>query len=353
MAGFWLLAALSSLLSWSAPDEGVFAPSLALGFLRPILVAWLFSRLGSERKSVLKGLAWFVYLAIPIGLLGVMQALNFTPAVGLTVDYFSSGSRAAIANQLVEYGRMSRAVGVFEAPSYAAVYYLLTIGTGLWLTTRNTGSDVRHSRILLFTGVLAAFAAGVLTLSSTFIAGFAAMCSALILFAPWRARLKVIALAVLVTLVALPTVATAIRLSPVAAGSLRYQLERLSSLDVYATRFGSSGLLLPTIDAITERPLIGWGFFSLPNVFLGDSAYVVCLFLGGMIGAIICLLALLSISSAAIRNPVIGSLILIWLVTLLATSLGSPAFTMPRVADWWWALAGICTTDAKSWRLNS
>jgi len=347
---FWLWLAVATALTLGRGANGSLNLTAAIGYWRPIVVTILFYSLRIGPTQLTRILRWFVYLAIPLGALAVGQAINLDPVVRLTLAAYSGSSRVGLDSQLAVYGRLSRATGAFEAPSFAAAYFLLAIGTCLWLLSGPARHFSRASRALLIAGAVSALLGGVMTLSSTFIAGLAALIMVLMLTSPWNARVRLIAGGVVTVAVTIPLFLNFIGLSPVAAGSLNYQLARLGSLNVFATRFGDQGLLVPTIVAINQMPLIGWGFFSQPGIFLGDSAYIVWLYLGGSIGL---MLMLIILGHCAIQVRTLGTfraIIVIWLVVLLATGFGSPSFSIPRIGDWWWALAAITAAGAKRWR---
>lgn len=346
---FWVWLALATLLSLWRGSPGSLTPVVALGLVRPALLVVVFYSLKFRPKDLIRALRGFVYLAIPLGALAVAQALNFGPAVALTLRAYASGARGALAGQLVEYGRLSRATATFEVPAYAAVYFLLVIGTALWLLTSKTPRPSRAQRALLVVGSVAALLGGIMTLSSTFIAGFAALVVLLLAVSPWPARVRLVALGVAGGALALPLLVEALRRSPVAIGSLSYQVQRLGQLNVFATRFGEDGLLVPTVAAIGQAPLIGWGFLAQPGIFLGDSAFIVWLYLGGAVGLAMMLAVLGSCAVQAWRVPQFGVIVLVWLVTLLVTGAGAPSFSIPRLGEWWWALAAITAAGTRRW----
>src|SRR5690606_35660760 len=127
----WLLGATT--LSMLSGADGAVAPSVLLGYLRPVLVAIVFYSLRYTPHAYLRLLEGFVVSALPIGLLAVAQAINFGPATAFTLLAYGSGDRAALARQVESAGWLSRASGTFETPAYAAIYFLLVVGTALWL----------------------------------------------------------------------------------------------------------------------------------------------------------------------------------------------------------------------------
>ncbi|HET9028181.1 MAG TPA: hypothetical protein VFN07_11695 [Trueperaceae bacterium] len=230
------------------------------------------------------------------------------------------------------------------------MYFLLVVGTGLWLLTGQAQRLSHRVRTLLIAGVVSSLIGGVMTLSSTSIAGLAALVLVLLAVGPWSARIRLVATGTVAAALALPLFAFSVSKSPVAAGSLNYQLARLGNLNVFATRFGDQGLLVPTIEAVRRMPLTGWGFISQPGIFLGDSAYVVWLYMGGAVGLLF-ILGILVLCAYQVRSlGPLGTIVLVWLVVLLASGFGSPSFSIPRIGDWWWALAAMTAAGAKHWR---
>lgn len=350
LAMFWLWLAAVTLVSLARGIDGTVSLATAAGYARVIAITALFYNLRLSEAQVVRGLTWFVHMAIPLGFVGLTQAINFGPVVAMTLAHYSGSGRTSLETQLATFGRLSRATGSFEAPSFAAVYFLLAIGTGLWLLSGHARYLNRWSRTFLVVGIVSAIIGGMMTLSSTFIAGVAALIVVLMLVSPWSARVRLTVAASITGALALPLFVFSVSRSPVAAGSLNYQLARLSNLNVFATRFGDQGLLVPTIDAVLRMPLTGWGFFTQPGIFLGDSAYVVWLYMGGAIGLLF-MLAILVLCAHQVRSlGPLGTIVLIWLVVLLASGFGSPSFSIPRIGDWWWALAAMTAAGAKHWR---
>lgn len=350
LAGYWLWIAIVTCISLARGVEGGLHYASALGYARTVAITVLFYSLGVRPAQLLSALRWFVYLGIPMGLLGVAQAINLGPIVSLTLAAYSGANRGALASQIATFGRLSRATGSFEAPSFAAVYFLLVVGTGLWLLTGQAQRLSHRVRTLLIAGVVSSLIGGVMTLSSTSIAGLAALVLVLLAVGPWSARIRLVATGTVAAALALPLFAFSVSKSPVAAGSLNYQLARLGNLNVFATRFGDQGLLVPTIEAVRRMPLTGWGFISQPGIFLGDSAYVVWLYMGGAVGLLF-ILGILVLCAYQVRSlGPLGIIVLVWLVVLLASGFGSPSFSIPRIGDWWWALAAMTAAGAKHWR---
>ena len=61
---------------------------------------------------------------------------------------------------------------------------------------------------------------------------------------------------------------------------------------------------------------------------------------------------ILAIVRLCLQVEEFGEPILLALVLLLAVGLGAPSFSIPRLADWWWALVGILLWGNRSWRLS-
>ena len=350
LAIYWVWIAAGTLISLGRGVDGVVNVATAAGYARIVAISALFYSLRLSQAQIVRGLKWFVYAAIPLGFIGASQAINFGPVVAMTLAVYSGSARGSIEMQLATFGRLSRATGSFEAPSFAAVYFLLAMGTGLWLLSGPARYLNRKSRTFLVISVVSALIGGVMTLSSTFIAGAAALVVVLMLVSPWSAKVRGMIASLITAALALPLFAFSVSKSPVAAGSLNYQLARLSNLNVFATRFGDQGLLVPTLEAVRRMPLTGWGFISQPGIFLGDSAYVVWLYMGGAIGLLI-MLGILVLCAYQVRSlGPLGAIVLIWFVVLLASGFGSPSFSIPRIGDWWWALAAMTAAGTRHWR---
>lgn len=346
---FWLWLLLSTLLSLAQGVEGSIAWITIYGVFRFVLVIALFASVGFSQREAFGLLQGFVLSAIPLGILGIAQVLDIGFATWLTLEGYTSPGRGSVDALLALGGTLGRAPSVFESPTYAANYYLLAFGTGIWLWVNQQVRGGLYMRTALALATALAFLGGIMTLSASFIAGLGVFLVWLALTLRWRVKLR-LALASMALLTLSPFVLWLVE-SASAMGGLAHQWTRLTDGTVFATRFdGEGGALAGTVEAIMERPINGWGFLIREGVFVADSTYVVWLYFGGLIGLLLFLGIMVGIATVGLRSGSIGQITVLWLVLLLALSTGSPSFLIPRLADWWWALAAITVRGHTLWR---
>lgn len=346
---FWLWLLLSTLLGLMQGTEGSIAWITIYGIFRFVLVIALFASVGFSQAETIRLLQGFVLSAIPLGILGIAQLLDIGFAVWLTLEGYTSPGRGSIAALLALDGTLGRTVSVFESATFAANYYLLAFGSGIWLLLHQQFHGGLRMKIALVLATALAFLGGIMTLSASFIAGLGVLLAWLALTLRWKIKLR-LALALIGLLALSPFVFWLVESSS-AAGGLTYQWTRLTDGDVFRTRFdGETGLLAGTVRAIMERPINGWGFLIQEGVFVGDSTYAVWLYYGGLIGLFLFLGIMLGIAAVGLRSGSVGQITILWLVLLMALSAGSPSFLIPRLADWWWALAAITMRGHTLWR---
>jgi hypothetical protein len=318
----------------------------AYAFVRPILIVLIFFNLDLSHDDAWRLLRYFAYTAIPLGLLSIGQSLGIPLAIILTVEGYTSAFRTSVANLLEATGTILRSTSIFESPVYAAVYFLLALGTALlWLMV--PPEKLNHKqRLFLIISVLCAAVGGLLTLSSTFFAGISLLIIWLMFRLPIRRKIRFLLISIVFAVLLAFIVSLLGSHESRLEGSLSYQVSRIVNLTLFDTRYDPErGFLANAIKAILERPLTGWGWSRLEDVFVGDSIYVVLAYYGGIIALGLFLIALFFIALAALRSGFLGEILLLWLVVFLATGLGSPSFFIPRLGEWWWALVGIALAD--------
>jgi hypothetical protein len=73
------------------------------------------------------------------------------------------------------------------------------------------------------------------------------------------------------------------------------------------------------------------------------------LYRGGAIGLVLFLGLLAYLGRSSLGRGTMGQILLLWLFVLLITGVGSPSFTIPRLQDWWWAIAAIVLQSNGVW----
>jgi hypothetical protein len=238
-------------------------------------------------------------------------------------------------------GFFARPMGTFENVSYAASAELVALGTAIWWL--GSGPAQRLDRWLATAALLLALAAGLATVSATFLAG-----------AP------LVALAALACAVRRPSWGGMVILAGAAVGvgalavwaldavwgggaSFEAQVDRVRTVSLFANRYSSGeGVMADAIRAMGDRPWFGWGLLAGGETFFSDSLYVFVGYTTGAVGAIL-LATLLVLPWAMTRHvaPLMSRLVGVWAITLLLAGLGAPSVFVPRLMEWWWALVGV------------
>ena len=347
---YLLVVSASTMIALVGAPEQIFASLVVLyGLFRPVLVLLVFANAGIDCSFVPSIIRIFLGVSVGLNLFTIAQFVGLDVATRITERlYLSPAVSAPFKVLMATHGRLARPMSVFESPVFNANYTLTVMLVCLTLLQIERKPWLR--RWLYLTGILAAVA-GLMTLSTTFLAGTVALV-AIALCTNLRFPRRVVALAT-ATVIGGFVVFCTFRFSPVlqelVGGGLAYQVQRVTGLDLFASRYApESGILSETYSAILERPLIGNGVVQREGAFVGDSAYVATLYMGGLVGLAIYLLLfyrVLKLSSS--RRGLAGSLGLLnslvfqMTLLLLATGLGASSFHMRRMSEWYWVLLGM------------
>lgn len=343
---FWawilLVTVVQAIYEPSSWETSLFSVS-TYTFLRPLLIVVLFYNLAFDHDDALKLVRVFVYSAIPLSLMVLGQSMGNDLTTRLTVAAYTTARRTPIENLLEEIGTIVRGVGVFESPVYAAIYFLMALGSGLLLLLMQpTERGAWKRQLAIGTSIFMAFLGGIFTGSATFISGVAVLFAWILLRLNLQARFRFATVGVALVVPLFLSVRYLLEGNSLVQGNLLYQLERVLTFTLFETRYNiGTGLLDPLVAAVGERPLVGWGWTAQEGVFLGDSIYLVILYYGGLIGLGLYAFALWEVARHAFRTGSFGAIVLLWLVLLLATGVGAPSFFAPRLQDWWWAMVGV------------
>jgi len=320
------------------------------GMLRPLLVMLLFLNISLDEEFLRKVLWVFVWLSIPLALLTITQSLGIGLAERITLLGYTSPWRTPVLASLKDIGIIIRGTGVFESPVYNATYFLLVLNLNGFLIIR--GGLRPFQRIIIYLSMVLAFIGGITTLSSTFLAGLI-VCVGLFVFFVWpKYKLRFLRLALVSScIVILIGFLIVPRLSenPVFAGSLRYQIERVTSGSVLETRYDPAiGILEGTYKAIIERPILGWGLNQREGSFVGDSLFISLLYSSGIVGLVLFLWTIFSILMYTMRRRhtrdmygTINQIVFMFSLLLLAVGVGQPSFFVLRIQECYWALVGM------------
>lgn len=339
--GWWTWQMIATLLPSPGAGTSELSWVTVYTLLRPLGVVVLFSSPLIEERDLGRLTRWFVLSAIPLGALAQLQLLGSPSATTLTVLAYTSPGRTPVADLLAQLGIIVRAVSVFESPTYAGSYFLLAAGCGGLLLLRPIpGAEGARGPLLVAT--LMAILGGVATLSATFLAGGVLVVFLLFAFARGRARVWFLVVGGALLAGTAFFVARNFAGPEAASGTFAYQLERLRTFGVLTSRYSESGgITIDAIGAIRERPLVGWGLSAPEGVFVGDSLYILVGYYGGLVGALLFLATIGLAAQRGLSRSRTAPVVLLWLIVLLASGLGSPSMFIPRLQEWWWAVVGM------------
>ena len=319
------------------------------GLFRPLLVLLVFANASMDASFMTSIMRIFLAVSVGINLFTVAQFLGLEAATAITKQFYLSPAGSEPFELLIAiFGRLARPMSVFESPVYNANYTLVVIL--VCFTLLQTERNMWLRGCLYLAGILAAIA-GLMTSSTTFLLGIMVLLG-IAIWTNLRFPRRVVSLATAVVIGG-SLVFCIFRSSPalqdLARGRLAYQAQRITGLDLFASRYApESGILSETYSAILERPLIGNGVVQREGAFIGDSTYVATLYMGGLIGLAIYLFVfyrVLKLSSSTKGLPgtfgLLNSLVFQMTLVLLATGLAAPTFHMRRVSEFYWALVGM------------
>jgi hypothetical protein len=338
----WLLAAtfVSSpsdpiaLLDWRA----------VYGYVRPLLVLIVFYNLKIDEDWIRWAAIAFAMSAIPQALLAVGQ----TSAIGFVRDFtelaYTSPGRDVFVRTVMDEDRgyLFRAICTFENVSYAAIFFLLSLFTGVLMWSRRHSRSAAQRAILLGS-ILASLVGGVLTYSATFIAGVALFWFWLVVTLRGKWRVWLVVLSVISGL----AVIELLRYMPAfvqerAEGMTGYQVDRLLT-----GAFLNGRLYIPEGDYLLdswrialENPIVGSGFFSEEGLIVNDSVVIVLFYTGGLVGSGLFLAVGLMLLRSVVQPGLPKQLLRLWWWVMVITGFGAMSFFVVRLTDWWWAMAG-------------
>lgn len=347
---YLLVVSASTMIALVGVPEQIFASFIVLyGLFRPLLVLLVFANASMDASFVRSMIRIFLGVSVGINVFSVTQFLGVEVATRITEQcYLSPAVSGPFEFLLAVHGRLIRPMSVFESPVYNANYTLIVILVCFTLLQTERNMWLRGS--LYLAGILAAIA-GLMTSSTTFLLGI----MVLVGIAIWtnvRFPRRVVSLATAVVIggsAVFCTFRSSPALQDLARGGLAYQAQRITGLDLFASRYApESGILSETYSAILRNPLIGNGALKAGEAFVGDSTYVATLYMGGLVGLAIYLFFLywvLKLSSSRRRLPrgfgLLNSLVFQMTLLLLVTGLAAPAFHMRRVSEFYWLLLGM------------
>lgn len=320
------------------------------GMLRPLLVMLLFLSISLDEKFIKRALWVVVWLSIPLALFTIGQSLGIGIAEKITLSGYTSPWRTPVLASLKDIGVIIRGTGVFESPVFNAAYFLLALNLNGFLIIR--GGLRPFQRLILYLSLSLAFVGGITTLSSTFLVGLLVFAGLFVFFVWPKYQLKFLRFAsVSICIVVLIGFLIVPRLSenPVFAGSLRYQIERVTLGSVLETRYDPTiGTLKSTYQDIMERPIFGWGLKQKEGAFIGDSLFTSLLYRSGVVGLVFFFWTIWGILMYATRRRhtrdmygAINQIIFMFSLLLLAVGVGQSGFFTLRIQEWYWALVGM------------
>ncbi len=303
-----------------------------IGFLKFFLVATIWAEL--LRKLPYKFVIYLVpIIALPTAIFAFLQISVPDLVSNLTVDWYSSAARTPTEALFGEAGRRSRAVSVFEHPANAAFAFLLCI-----VFSYASAEEFKRKRDAVFylSLMLVYFLAGLASGSSTFILG-AAIVTAMITFRvlilktnvkKWISAVLAGCAGGLFIIYYWQTVA-----SEAAKSQFSFQVKRIMSGEVLASRLGPEGGLWEAITHWPEFLLSGLGAVHTPY-FTGDSLYIGLVSKIGIFGATVLLIFAVCVFKLLnkYKDPFVYVIIVSFII-ILAAGLGTPTLIKPRFLE--------------------
>lgn len=340
VAASWLTLGLAAAVGSPVTSGNVWMGAYTVA--RPLL--WLSLGLLAWRASIVPQLvrAWLV-ASIAAGGIALAQAANVAVVRAVTDVWYSSAGRAAgeLIAEAELRGFFARPMGPFENVSYAATAELLALASAVWWL--NSGPRHGRDRLLGQVALLVAIAAGLATVSATFIAGAPLVAVLALVLSERRPSWRWVVGA---TMAGTGVVLLLVWLLDVVWGggaSFAAQVDRVRTITLFANRYSQGeGVMADAIAAIAVRPWFGWGLLAGGDTFFSDSLYVFAAYTTGVVGSV--LLAVLLVVPWAVARHVSSPgarFALLWAGVLLLAGLGAPSVFIPRVMEWWWAIAGI------------
>lgn len=272
-------------------------------------------------------------LALPAAIFALLQIAVPNTVDTITIEFYSSAARTPTERLFGEAGRFSRAVSVFESPVYLGFASLLFI-VFAWGSYENERRMKMAAVYILFMIICAL--AGLASGSSTFLCGVGIVLVMILFRALMKANIKkwvsfFITGIAGVIFIAYYWLAIA---SEVAKSQFQYQMNKIMSGVVLASRLGPEGNLWEAISHWPEFILTGMGAVNTPY-FTGDSLYVGTLSKVGLIGFLF-ILTLFLIGFVQVTKKWKDSgtyAVMIGIIIVLAAGLASPTLMMPRLLE--------------------
>lgn len=303
------------------------------GFLRFFLIAAVWAEL---LRKIQPGfvIRLIPVLALPAAIFALLQISVPDFVSNVTIEWYSSAAQTPTLRLFGEGGSYARAVSVFESPIYLGFACLLFI----LLSYASVESSKNYKNSFLFLLFIAVYIlAGLASGSSTFLLGVC-ISAAIICF-----RALVIKANIRKWVSALISGAAGglffiyywhVIASQAAKSQFHYQMNKILSGDVFASRFGSQGNLWETISHWPEYIITGLGAVN-PPYFTGDNLYLGQLSTIGLPGLSLLLLIFMVALFNTIRRwsdpsiySVTGSLLII-----LAAGMATPTVIKPRLTE--------------------
>lgn len=302
-----------------------------VGFLKPfvVLAVWIEILRYVHYERVLKTV---VMLLLPAATLAILQILAPDIVTNLTLSWYSSEARTTASALFGEGGGGSRAIAVFESPVYSAIAFL--VAALLAFMVLNVGSmKITKVAFVVFSFIF--LTAGFFAGSSTFLIG---LLLSGVLLAGWKfleGKLGSVFLIFFAGVfgVLLLWYALASSGNEAFTGEIRYQIEKVTSLSFFMTRFGPEGQLAGTVAHWPEYILFGLGS-GVPDYFVGDNLYVATLVRSGIFGLLVILVFFaIGIYHGIRSHDRNRQILVVCLLTILATGMGSPVLWIPRFSE--------------------
>ncbi|MFC3859778.1 hypothetical protein ACFOPQ_03245 [Deinococcus antarcticus] len=312
-----------------------------LTFLNLIFFSILISSLDDYLKIRRIVFLAIICAATPAGIFAIAQSIKLPGILEITSNLYTSDSRGVVSNYIESSSSVFRAVSFFETPAYSATFFLCSIVIGIYLIYSESDKIIRFLTIM---SICLSIAAGFFSFSATFIGGIALILATIIIF-----NIRKLSKILIMFAIILPIFYSFYNLISLEASFIantNYQIERIVNGESFDTRFNESdGLITNTLDAIEEKPLIGWGWNSNDSVFVGDSLYIYLLYIFGLFGlSAIAIPMIINLYFSRINWSLYWIEAVIFILVIL-TGLGSPSLFAPRISLILWGIFSLWSSN--------
>lgn len=306
---------------------------LYVGLLKPFFLLFLWA-LVLERIDFRVLVPVLGAVLAATGIFAVAQVSLPDVAGPITKAFFSGASRTSVDALFGDGVAPARATSVFESPVYAGAAFVVGLACCAFSASI---AETFWVRLGWVAAAAVQMVAGLATTSSMFFMGVTVLSLSYLVFVVGGTKIVTKGSLFLGVAGALTAAAAWIALVTVydasLEGQLAYQLDKIISLELFDSRYGSGGRLEAAFSAWQEYALVGVGA-SKQEYFVGDSLYLVLSVRFGIAGLLgYAFITSVIIGAAFLHRRNGAALVFCVLITLSAVGLGAPVLWVPRFGE--------------------